>query len=199
MSYEDEQGASRRDVLRGGALGVGALVGAMGVTGAAEASTPAVRMAAASTPAQRFFLQVDGVDGPATAKGFEKQIPVQAYSWGVTSTGSTTTGGGGGAGKTTPGPFVVTIASSIASPPLLLACCTGKHFAKATLRGVRTGAKGKPTQYLTITLTEVLISSLQQSEGSGGAPLDIVSLAFARVTYTESGHTVTFDFNTHHV
>jgi type VI secretion system secreted protein Hcp len=187
MSYEDEAGASRRDVLRGGALGMGALVGAMGVSGVADAATPSVRMAAAASSAQRFFLAIDGVTGPATAKGFEKQIPVHAYSWGVTNTGGTG-GGGGGAGKSTLLPFSFTASSSLASPQLALLAATEKHAVKAVLRGVKSG---KTTPYLTITLTTVLVSSLQQTESSGGAPLDTVQLKFAKISYAEGGQTMT--------
>jgi type VI secretion system secreted protein Hcp len=195
MSDEDEVRASRRDVLRGGAIGMGALVGAMGVSGAADASAPAVRMAAASTSGQRFFLEVDSISGPATAKGFEHQIPVHSFSWGIANSSSGSPGGGGGAGKVTATPLALTMTSSIASPPLALACATGKHIASATLRGVRKDGKGKSSQYLTIKLTNVIVSSLHQSESSGGAPLDTVQLSFAKVVYTESGHTVTLSPN----
>ena len=45
------------------------------------------------------FMQFDpAIKGEATAKGFEGQIDIESFSWGLTQTGSLATGGGG-AGK----------------------------------------------------------------------------------------------------
>jgi type VI secretion system secreted protein Hcp len=195
MSYEDEAGASRRDVLRGGALGMGALVGAIGVagSGAAEASAPGFHMAARATTAQTFWLQVAGIDGPSTTKGFEKQIPVHSWSLGAANT-ATPVGTGGGSGKVVPEPFVVTMGVSKASPRLFLACCTGKHIANAVLIGLRKNPKGHNVKYLRVTLTDILVSSLHDGESSGGVPLDTVHFTYQKVEWLVDGEKVTFDF-----
>lgn len=185
-------GASRRDVLRGGsALGMGALVGTM-TTGIADAATPGVTMAATASGAQQFFLAVDGVDGPSTTKGFEKQIPVLSYSWGVSNT-STLSSSGGGAGKAVESPFAFTMLANVASPALASLCCTGKHVRTATLHGIRTSGKSR-VQYLTITLSDVLVSSLHQLESGGHQPVDTVHLLYQSIKYVEELHQMTFSF-----
>jgi type VI secretion system secreted protein Hcp len=182
-----ELGTTRRDVLRGGALGVGALgVGAM--TGALA---PAQADAAATTT-EEFFLELPGIAGPSTTKGFEKQIPVSSYRWGVsnTSTGGT---GGGGAGKAVAGPLVFAMRASKASPAVALLCCTGKHLGTATLHGVRVSGTNR-NEFLTITLTDVLVSSLDQHDSGGARPTETVELTYGAVKYVEDGHSMTFTF-----
>jgi type VI secretion system secreted protein Hcp len=185
MSYEVDSGTSRREVLRGGALGMGALVGAMGVagTGVAEASAPDYQLAAAASATQHFWLQVAGIDGPSTTKGFLKQIPLLGYGWGATNSG-TATGTGGGAGKVTMQPLIIRKHVDKASPKLFLTCATGGHVSTVLLQGTKPAAKGAQTVYFKIKLTNVLVSSFQQTESSDGVPIEVVHLAFAKVAYT---------------
>jgi type VI secretion system secreted protein Hcp len=184
-------GASRREVLRGGgALGMGALVATMS-SGVADADAPGVTMAAVASGAQQFFLALDGIDGPSTANGFKKQIPVLSYSWGVSNTFTVGGGSGGGTGKAVEAPFAFTMSTNIASPALASACFTGKRLRSAVLHGVRTSGKSR-VEYLTITLTEVLVSSLHQSEGNGHQPVDTVHLLYNSIKYVEELHQMTF-------
>jgi type VI secretion system secreted protein Hcp len=183
-------GASRRDVLRGGgALGMGALVATMS-TGVADADAPGMTMAAVASGSQQFFLALDGIEGPSTASGFKKQIPVLSYSWGVSNT-STGGGSGGGAGKAVEAPLAFTMLTNIASPALASTCFTGKHIRSAVLHGVRTNGKTHE-EYLTITLTEVLVSSFHQSENNGHQPVDTVHLLYTSIKYVEELHQMTF-------
>lgn len=72
-----------------------------------------------------------------------------------------------------------------ASPSLLQACATGKHIPKATITVRKAGSKGP---YLTIKLTNVLVSSYQlDSSGGGGAkPNESLSLNFTKIEYKYS-------------
>jgi type VI secretion system secreted protein Hcp len=168
---------------------MGALVATMSA-GVADADPPGVTMAAVASGSQQFFLALDGIQGPSTAPGFKKQIPVLSYSWGVSNT-STGGGAGGGAGKAVEAPFAFTMLTNIASPPLAAACFTGKHITSAVLHGVRASGKTR-VEYLTITLTDVLVSSLHQSENNGHQPVDTVHLLYASIKYIEELHQMTF-------
>ena len=181
----------RRDVLRGGALGVGALVGAVGMAGAGEASPPGFQMAASSTASQQFWLAVKGVDGPSTTKGYEKQIPLHSFGWGVDNSAPVA---GPGAGKATASPFTFTATSSKASPQLAKLACTGVHISTVVLSGVRRNAAGVMTRYLKLTLTDALVSSLHLGEANAGAPTDHVALLFGGVTFVIDSVSMTFDF-----
>jgi type VI secretion system Hcp family effector len=185
-------GASRRDLLRGGAIGVGALVGGvMAAPAISEAAAPGVKLAAASGPGQHFWLAIAGITGAGTAKGFEKQIAVSSFSWGVSVALAAV---GQPQGRPTATDFSFQALSSKATPQLLLNAVSGKVAQTAVLTGVRTTARGVAQNYLKITLTHVLVSSLEQGESGGGQPQDAVSLNYQKVTLLLDGVTTTFNF-----
>jgi type VI secretion system secreted protein Hcp len=68
-----------------------------------------------------------------------------------------------------------------ASPVLIMSCATGKHIKEGLLTCRKAG--GEQQEYLTIKLTDVLVSSYQSGgSGSGGVvPVDQVSLNFAKI------------------
>ena len=128
-----------------------------------------------------YFLKIDGIEGESADKKHAKEIDLDAWSWGESQTGSGTPGGGGGAGKVSMQDFSFTMKFNKASPKLMLACATGKHIKTARL-AVRKAGQGQQ-DYLTLTFTDVLVSSFQTggSEASGLLPLDHVSLRFAMI------------------
>jgi type VI secretion system secreted protein Hcp len=89
-------------------------------------------------------------------------------------------GGGSGAGKVNVQDISLTKYIDLSSTELALRCCTGKHYDKATL--VVRKAGDKPLEYLTITLTEVMITAISTG-GSGGEDrlTENVTLNFAKV------------------
>jgi type VI secretion system secreted protein Hcp len=188
---ENQSGASRREVLRGSAIGVGALVGAMGVSAnSSEAAAPGYRVEMASSPTQQFYLALTGIDGPATAKGFEKQIPLHSFGFGVTGPASS---GGAGVGKSVPENLAFAASTSKASPKLLLTCANGSHITRATLRGVRTTPRGAQV-FLRLDLNEVNVASYTATESGGGAATDHVALAYRSLTYHVDGIVINYDF-----
>lgn len=128
------------------------------------------------------FIKVEGVDGEATAKGFEKQIQIFSFSWGVSNPSTIGMGGGGGSGKASLSSFNVMKSTDKASPSLFVACATGKHFPKITCTLRKSG--GKPIDYLVYDFEECFIDSLQWSGSSGGddRPTESLSIAFGKVT-----------------
>src|SRR5262245_25086495 len=119
-----------------------------------------------------FFLKMDGVDGDSEDAKMKGQIDIDSFSWGVTNQGTHAFGGGGGAGKASFQDFHFVMKVNKASPKLMLACATGQHIPKATL-SVRKAGGGQEV-FLTVTLTDVLVSSYQTggSEGSSILPID---------------------------
>jgi type VI secretion system secreted protein Hcp len=125
-----------------------------------------------------YFLRIDGIPGESTDAKHKGEIAVLSFSWGESQTASPS-GGGGGAGKVDMGPLHVTALTSKASPPLLLACATGQHLKSATLTGRKAGGKGQ-LEFLTFSLSDVLVSSYHVSGGDDAA-LDQVSLDFGKI------------------
>ena len=71
---------------------------------------------------------------------------------------------------------------SKASPQLLLACAAGKHIKGAVLTGRKAG-KGQ-TEFLTFSLSDVLVSGYQTGGATADAPLDSISLNFSKIEMT---------------
>jgi type VI secretion system secreted protein Hcp len=130
--------------------------------------------------AMDMFIKIGDLKGESRDKTHAGEIDVLAWSWGVSNSGSAHTGGGAGAGKANVQDLSFTKYIDKCSPSLLLASCKGTHYTDATL--VVRKAGGKPLEYLKITMTEVLISSVSTG-GSGGEDrlTENVSLNFAKV------------------
>ena len=133
------------------------------------------------------FLELKGIDGESQDDTFSKKnaIDVLAWSWGMSQSGTTHMGSGGGSGKVSVQDLSVTKYVDKASPNLLLFCSNGEHIPEAKLT-VRKAGK-TPLEYIVITMTEVIISSVSTG-GSGGQDrlTENISLNFEKVklTYT---------------
>ena len=140
--------------------------------------------------AMDMFIKIGSLQGEARDKVHGKEIDVLAWSWGLSNSGSAQVGGGAGAGKVNVQDLSFTKYIDKASPDLMLACCNGKHFDTATLVVRKAGEK--PLEYLTVTMTEVMITSLSTG-GSGGEDrlTENVTLNFAKVKVDYKEQTAT--------
>jgi len=117
---------------------------------------------------------------------------IQAWSFGAQQSGSSSTGGGGGAGKATISDLNVQKHFDECSPALFGAVTTGKHIPTVSLV-----QQDKKSTVMTVTLTDVLISSYQIGGSQGGGdPQESVSFTFAKVCINDvsSGKQACFDF-----
>lgn len=105
-----------------------------------------------------YLLKIEGAEGESKIKGHEGEIDVLSWSWGMTQSGTMHVGGGGGKGKVSVQDISVTKNVDKASPLLIKMCCTGEHFETATLYARKAGKD--PLEYLKVTMTKVLISSI---------------------------------------
>jgi type VI secretion system secreted protein Hcp len=183
MSEHGEvHGASRRDVLKTGAFGVGALATAMGIGGLAASSADAVAPASATGDgAVDYFLKLDGVPGDSTDSKHKGEIVLYAFSWGVHAPAGASGGNGGGVGKPTPVDFSFITPTGIASPKMFLACAAGTHIATGLLTVRKPGDRS--IEYIKLKLTNVLLSSFVTT-GDDAAPVDQVSMSFQQLDYS---------------
>lgn len=140
------------------------------------------------------FLKLTDIKGESQVKGFEDQIQIESFHWGVANSGSFS-GGGGGAGVASRQDFLFTAASSKASPKLFVTCVTGKHIKEGllTLRS----AGGSQTTFSTIKLTDLLISVYDQAGSDDGAtPMDEFALRYSKIEFAYNGESASFDFLT---
>jgi type VI secretion system secreted protein Hcp len=105
---------------------------------------------------------------------------VFSFSWGVSNSGNAAIGGGQGVGKSVAQDFHFVCATQKSSPLLFQSCGNGDHVPKATFIARKAG-KGQQ-EYLTITLSDVLISSYQIGGSNAGEimPTDQISCNCAK-------------------
>ena len=136
--------------------------------------------------AMDMFMKIDALKGESNDKTHKGEIDVLAWSWGVSNSGSAHVGGGAGAGKANVQDLSFTKYLDKSTPDLMLSACNGKHYDNALLTVRKAGEK--PLEYLKITMTEVLVTSVSQG-GSGGEDrlTENVTLNFAsvKVDYVE--------------
>jgi type VI secretion system secreted protein Hcp len=153
-------------------------------------------------PSSDFYLKLDGVEGESTAELHPNELELLTWAFGVSSSASPLVSGGGGAGKSKPTDLVFVSYISKASPKLYQLVCTGKHVKTAVLSAVKIGDSRQ--QYLTVTMSDVLVTSYQVAPGeSDGVPLDVVHLDYAKISYSyrpqrndgSIGDPITFGFD----
>lgn len=135
---------------------------------------------AAHGAAVDYFLKIEGIEGESLVIGRRGEIDLDSWSWGETikSGGS---GGGSGAGKVSMNDFNFTMKMSKASPKLMLAVATGEHFKTVRLTARKAADKG---EFFEIKLSDVLVTGYKTSGGSGGIPVDEISMNFSKIEFT---------------
>ncbi len=128
------------------------------------------------------FFKIDGIEGESKDATHTNEIDVLAWSWGMSQSATTHIGGGGGSGKVNVQDISFTKYVDKSSPELMKACMTGRHITEATL--VVRKAGDKPLEYMTIKISDIIVSSVSTG-GSGGEDrlTENVSLNFSQVDY----------------
>lgn len=130
------------------------------------------------------FLKIKG--GKAVPEGESRdskhpnEIDVLAWSWGISQSGTMHSGSGGGAGKANVQDLSFTTYFDNAVPTMMNAVCVGDHHDEATLVVRKAGTT--PLEYITVVMTEVMVTSVSTG-GSGGEDrlTANVTLNFAKV------------------
>ena len=135
------------------------------------------------------FLKLAGVDGESIDEAHSGEIQLETVSWGASNAASFNYGGGGGTGKVTMQDIHFTKVIDKASNKLFYNCCSGKHFADATLTFRKAGDGHQ--EYFQVKLKDLMISSITWSDSAGGNNLaqEQGSLAFTELefNYKEQG------------
>jgi type VI secretion system secreted protein Hcp len=130
------------------------------------------------------------VDGGSTSKGHETQIEVLSWSHGFTQPTSPVRShaGSGTVEKAHHGQFSFAKSMDVATDDLLKICWSGKHVDKVTFTCYRSagdvGGSQMGVPYLKIEMESVVIANISVSGGPGDVPIENISLAYAKVTYT---------------
>ena len=129
------------------------------------------------------YLELEGIEGECTAKGFEKKIEILSLSFGGSAPTSAGPGSGGiSSSRVMLTPFSMMKKYDKSSAAMFQHMCDGTHIPKAVI-SVRKQTGSAQEAYLVYTLTDALIESYSTGLSSGGddLPTDSFSLAFAKV------------------
>ena len=124
------------------------------------------------------------IEGASNHKKHVGEVPILAWSWGVSNSGDLHTGAGSASGgKANVQDISITKYVDSSSHALLQACCTGARLEKAILSV--TNATGEQTDYLTIELSEGVMVTSVSTGGSGGEDrlTENITLHFGKFTY----------------
>ena len=130
--------------------------------------------------AAEVYLTIEGVEGEATAKGFEGQIVLESFQLGASNPTSIGAGMGAGAGMVELSEFMVSKQTDKSSVPMFLACCRGEHFPNAEVTIRKAG--GEQVEFLKYKFDTIFVSSINWSGGAGvEVPMETLTFAFATV------------------
>lgn len=128
------------------------------------------------------FLKIDAIEGESIIKGYEKQIAIESYSFGMSNNVTFAAGsGGGGAGKANIQDIHFTKLMDKTSPALMQALMVGTHI-KSIVLTLRKTTGAVQLDYFSITLEDCCLSSYQSGASAGGdSVMEQVSVGFARI------------------
>lgn len=127
------------------------------------------------------FIKIDDIKGETADDKHKDEIEVLSWNWGVSQAGAMHQGSGGGAGKVNIHDLTFTKLVDRSTPNLLKNACLGTHLKTALLTVRKAG--GTALEYVKITLTDLIITSVSVG-GTGGVMLsETVTINFAKVQF----------------
>jgi len=127
------------------------------------------------------FIKFDGIAGESTTKEHPGEVEVLSWNWGLDAAVGTSGGGGAGVGKPKPRDIHFIHRYDKASPVLMRMAATGRHIVSAVLSARKAGAGQK--DFLTITLKDVLVTSLAAGD-DGNGPTEQVTLTYSDIRFS---------------
>ncbi len=128
------------------------------------------------------FLKIDGIDGETSDQSHQGELSIESWSFGASNPVSVGSGGLS-AGKVQFQDFHFTKTIDKSSPVLFEKTVTGEHIKEVTLELCRTGEDSRSQCYLTIKLSDVLVSGYQIDGSGGDVPTDQFSLNYAKIEF----------------
>jgi type VI secretion system secreted protein Hcp len=127
--------------------------------------------------AAEIFAKLGDIQGESTDAHHKGEIEVLSYTWGVAHP---VAAGGAVTGRATFQNVSFTHHVDKASPKIMEACALNRRLPEARITHRRPG--GAQPEYLTLKLTNVVVTSVSLSDTAGGG-IENVTLAFAQVDY----------------
>lgn len=142
-----------------------------------SAALPFLLATAPVLAASSYFLQLAGIDGDSTVKGYENWIEVESYAFEI---GMETGSGDTSSRAPTFSDFSFGKHVDGASTQIFEHLVTGTLIASAVFEVVEAGAK-LPTRLITYSFKDVLFESLEHAATGNAPPLELVAFSFAEI------------------
>lgn len=143
-------------------------------------------MPSVSAAATDMFLKIPGIEGESKDSSHKNEIDVLSWGWEMSQSGTSPTGTGRGGGKANVQDLSLVKYVDKASTDLMMHCCGGKHIPEAKLTVRKAGEK--PMEYLIVTMTDVVVTSVSTGGSSNDDRLtENITLNFksVKVEYQE--------------
>lgn len=128
----------------------------------------------------------DTIKGDSTLEGYADKIEIMSYSHNVAmQVTNDVSNKERTSGRPHIGEFTLTKFLDGATPTLNEYCCAGKGIPTATISVGRNSGEddGKTMPLIVYTLSNVIISNVSVSGGSGGKPVETLSLNFTKIKW----------------
>lgn len=125
-----------------------------------------------------------GFAGESRDQFHADEIEVLSYTFGVSNSAGALSTGGAGAGRAAFTDLTVSARQSKATLALLDHVCTGLTVPQGVLSARRATGSTVPQDYYTVTLTNCVVTSVNESAGGDDAVNTSFSLAFAKVQWS---------------
>jgi len=152
-----------------------------------------VSAAVPAAAADDLFLKLEGIQGESNAAGHKDEIEILSYTQSLANS-TARVGQAGGAGKTNCNPVTITKFVDRSSPVFMLYVANGRHLTRGVITVRRTGQA--PLDYYKLTLDEVMIVEVEQSDTKLNFPnpappkaIEKVTLLARRYTWEYMGQT----------
>jgi type VI secretion system secreted protein Hcp len=128
-------------------------------------------------------LDLASIQGESISAVHPNEIEISSFQWGISNSPVNTSAGLIKGGKVSMTEITVTKAIDKASVQLLKASATGQILKGARITWSKSTGGKKPEDFITITLTGVLVSSVQQTSSRSGEGMgtETVTLSFDKV------------------
>jgi len=127
--------------------------------------------------AAEIFAKLGDIQGESTDDRHKGEIEILSYTWGLAHP---VAAGGAATGRATFQNVSFTHHIDKASPKIMEACALNRRLAEVKITHRRPG--GAQPEYLTLKLTNVVVTSVSLSDTVGGG-IENVTLAFAQVDF----------------
>jgi type VI secretion system secreted protein Hcp len=132
-----------------------------------------------------YYLEIEGIPGEVSIPNHNAQMGVDYFRTASFQRALTNVAGGPASpSKAVVKPVAITKPVDLASPKLFVACVTGQRLTKATLFADYVPETGETTPagtFLKVTLSDVVVASVDHAGDREGRPMETVTLSFSRM------------------